>query len=169
MPLRLRKRPFRFLAVATCLCLTVAVPALAGKFSTKCGSAKIPKTDRNGAVCLAVCGGGSDSVTCVATTADRLTVETGEISPLQGPASSLSIRILGKEVTLGQLADRLGQVSGWKVRIKGGFEKLELAPGQWKGNWEDLHKLRWKISNAGRIHLAADAETRTFTFSVRAF
>ena len=163
----LRKSPLRFLAVA--LCLAVGVPAMAGKFSTKCGSAKIPKTDRNGAVCLALCGGGSDSVTCVATTADELTVETGEVSPLQGPASGLWIRILGKEVTLGQLADRLSKVSGWKVRIRGGFEKLELAPGRWKGNWEDLHELRWKISNAGRVHLAADAEKRTFTFSVRAF
>ena len=165
----LPKRTFRFLAVATCLCLAVAVPALAGKFSTKCGSAKIPKTDRNGAVCLALCGGGSDSVTCVATTADQLTVETGEVSRLQGPASTLWIRILGKEVTLGQLADRLGKVSGWKVRIRGGFEKLELAPGQWKGNWEDLYKMRWRISNAGRVGLTADAETQTFTFTVRAF
>ena len=165
----LRKRPLRFLALATCLCLAMAAPAMAGKFSTKCGSAKIPKTDRNGAVCLALCGGGSDSVTCVATNADQLTVETGEGSQLQGPASSLWIRILGKEVTLGQLADRLGKVSGWKVRIRGGFEKLELAPGQWKGNWEDLHKMRWKISNAGRVHLAVDAEAKTFTFTVKAF
>jgi len=165
----LRKRPLRFLALATCLGLAMAVPAMAGKFSTKCGSAKIPKTDRNGAVCLALCGGGSDSVTCVATNADQLTVETGEVSPLQGPASSLSIRILGKEVTLGQLADRLRQVSGWKVRIRGGFEKLELAPGHWKGTWEDLYKMRWKISNAGRVGLTADDETQTFTFSVRAF
>ena len=139
---------------------------MAGKFSTKCGSAKIPKTDRNGAVCLALCGGGSDSVTCVATTADELTVETGEVSPLQGPASGLWIRILGKEVTLGQLADRLSKVSGWKVRIRGGFEKLELSPGRWKGSWEDLHELRWKISNAGRVHLAADAEIAGFILAL---
>ena len=165
----LRKRPLRFLALATCLGLAMAVPAMAGKFSTKCGSTKIPQTDRNGAVCLALCGGGSDSVTCVATKADELTVETGDVAPLQGPGSTLWIQILGKEVTLGQLADRLEQGSGWKVRIKGGFERLELKPGKWKGNWKDLGDMRWKISNAGRIHLAADAEARTFTFSVRAF
>jgi hypothetical protein len=169
MLFRFRERPVRFLAVAACLCMAMVIPATAGKFSTKCGSTKIPKTDRNGAVCLGLCGGGSDSVTCVATTADRLTVETGTVSPLQGPASALWIRILGKEVTLGQLADRLRKVSGWKVRVAGGFDKLELAPGHWKGDWQDLHKMLWKIANAGSVHLAADAETRTFTFSVRAF
>ena len=164
-----RERSVRHAGMGVFLCLAMALPAAAGKFSTKCGSTKIPQTDRNGAVCLALCGGGSDSVTCVATKADELTVETGDIAPLQGPGSTLWIQVLGKEVTLGQLADRLEEVSGWKVRVKGGFERLELKPGKWKGNWKDLGDMRWKISNAGRIHLAADAEARTFTFSVRAF
>jgi hypothetical protein len=108
-------------------------------------------------------------VTCVATQADRLVVEAEEENGLQGPASSLRIRIEGKEVTLGQLAERLRRVSGWKVRVGGGFEKLELAPGRWKGSWDDLPKLRWKIANAGFIALSADPEARTFTFSVRVF
>jgi hypothetical protein len=157
------------------LCLMVMVgwmltaPALANKFGAPCGSAKIPKTDRNGAVCLALCSEGAGSVSCVATNADRLAVESGEHAEFQGPASHLRIRILGKEVTLGQLVDRLEQVSGWKVRIDGGFEKLELAPGRWKGAWDDLPRFRWKVSNAGHVRLAADADARTFTFSVRAF
>lgn len=164
-----RTTPAPWLIVAACLYLAMATPATAGKFSAKCGSAKIPRTDRNGAVCLALCGGGSASVTCVATTADQLTVETGRRSPLQGPPSRLWIRILGKEVTLGQLATRLGKVTGWKVRVTGGFERLELAPGRWSGDWQDLHKLRWKIANAGSVRLTAEADTRTFTFSVQAF
>jgi hypothetical protein len=163
------QRSVRFAGTGLFLCLAMALPAAAGKFSAKCGSTKIPETDRNGAVCLALCGGGSDSVSCIATNADELTVKTGEVSPLQGPPSSVWIRILGKEVTLGQVADRLAQVSGWKVRINGGFEKLELLAGQWKGKWEELDKMRWKISNAGRVHLSADSEARTFTFSVKAF
>ena len=63
----------------------------------------------------------------------------------------------------------MDDVVGVTVVLGNGFEKLELAPGQWKGTWEDLYKMRWRISNAGRVGLTADAETQTFTFSVRAF
>ena len=112
-------RSIRLAGIGVFLCVGLALPAMAGKFSTKCGSTRIPKVDRNGAICLALCGGGSDAVTCIATKGDNLTVESGETSPLQGPASTLWIRILGKRVL--------------KLDIKEFSKKQRDDEGLWKG------------------------------------
>ena len=161
----LRKSPLRFLAVA--LCLAVGVPAMAGKFSTKCGSAKIPEVDRNGAICLGFCGPETAIVGCHAIRQDGLIIETGAAEVLVS-ADRIWIQILGKEITLGQLAEQLRYRTGWKVVVPKGFHLLELRPGQWKGDWDKLPRMRWKIGNTGTVSLIADEASRTFRFSIRA-
>ncbi len=160
-------RNLRLVAGLAAGLLLLAAPAHAAKFSTSCGAAKIPQTDRNGAICLGICGSGPAIVGCHAARTDGLILETGASESLVG-AERVWITILGKEVTLGQLADELRRRTGWKVVVPKGFGRLELRAGRWKGDWTKLDRIHWKIATTGTVQLSADETSRTFRFSIRA-
>ena len=154
------------LTAAALLAFALGGMARAASFSTKCGSAKIPKADRSGVVCVGFCGAAAPIVACTAMDALGQPEPAGA-PELDGAAARISIRILGKDVTAGQLANRIGAATGWKVKVPGGFESLRLRAGQWKGAWADLGKMRWKIASSGTIRVTVDEEKRVFSFFVQ--